>query len=375
MLAAEDAGTAAVYGRYNAVGAAAGALGVAGGDPARPRAARSSGGVHGWLFLVLVPVGISRRGPGRVPVPGRRSPAAAASPLEPVTRARSRLGPSRAVVRRLAGLFAVDAAGGGLVTTGFLSYYFTERYHVSVVALGWLFFAVVGGAGGLGRAGAAAGPPVRPGRHHGRHPPAQQRAAGRGRVRAHVRRSLRCCCWPAPRCRRWTCPTRQALVMTVVTPRERTAAAAVTNAARYTVRPVGPLVAGLVQQLALGAPLVVAGAVKAGYDLALWRWARHLGLASRRRPARPALPPGLPLPPHPGSRHDRLPAHRRRPARMAGPVPGLDRRRPRHPPAARHPRRAGLRARRARRRHRGDHHLAQPRGLRRLDRHARTATP
>jgi hypothetical protein len=39
-----------------------------------------------------------------------------------------------------------------------------------------------------------------------------------------------------------------------------------------------------VQQLALGAPLVVAGAVKAGYDLTLWGWARHLGLTSRTRP-------------------------------------------------------------------------------------------
>ena len=47
-------------------------------------------------------------------------------------------------------------------------------------------------------------------------------------------------------------PTRQALVMTVVTPAERTAAAAVTNAARYTVRPIGPLVAGPLQQIALG---------------------------------------------------------------------------------------------------------------------------
>ena len=71
-------------------------------------------------------------------------------------------------------------------------------------------------------------------------------------------------------------PTRQALVMTVVTPAERTAAAAVTNAARYTVRPIGPLIAGTVQQLALGAPLVLAGGVKAGYDLALWRWAGRL---------------------------------------------------------------------------------------------------
>src|SRR5262249_61050659 len=76
-------------------------------------------------------------------------------------------------------------------------------------------------------------------------------------------------------------PTRQALVMTVVTPEERTAAAAVTNASRYTVRPIGPLIAGLVQQLDIGAPLVVAGTVKAGYDLTLWGWARHLRLTSR----------------------------------------------------------------------------------------------
>ena len=69
--------------------------------------------------------------------------------------------------------------------------------------------------------------------------------------------------------------------MAAVSPSERTAAAAVTNAARYTVRPVGPLVAGVVQQIALGAPLLVAGVVKGGYDLALWGWARELPL---RRP-------------------------------------------------------------------------------------------
>jgi hypothetical protein len=83
-------------------------------------------------------------------------------------------------------------------------------------------------------------------------------------------------------------PTRQALVMTVVTADDRTAAAAVTNAARYTVRPLGPLAAGLVQQFALGAPLVLAGAVKAGYDVTLWLWARRRGLTSRM----PAAPSG-----------------------------------------------------------------------------------
>jgi hypothetical protein len=81
-------------------------------------------------------------------------------------------------------------------------------------------------------------------------------------------------------------PTRQALVMSVVTPGERTMAAAVTNATRCTVRPLGPLVAGAVQQIALGAPLLVAGTVKAGYDLALWRWARFQEIS-----VRPATPP------------------------------------------------------------------------------------
>ena len=95
-------------------------------------------------------------------------------------------------------------------------------------------------------------------------------------------------------------PTRQALVMTVVTPEERTAAAAVTNASRYTVRPIGPLVAGLMQQLALGAPLVVAGAVKAGYDLTLWGWARHLGLTSRAATRPPGAPAGPAVTASPG---------------------------------------------------------------------------
>src|SRR5262249_43649075 len=86
-------------------------------------------------------------------------------------------------------------------------------------------------------------------------------------------------------------PTRQALVMTVVTPPERTGAAAVTNAARYTVRPLGPLLAGAVQQIALGTPLVVAGVVKGGYDVPLWRWARHLPLGAPPAPVQPNTSP------------------------------------------------------------------------------------
>src|SRR5262249_53934559 len=207
-------------------------------------------------------------------------PSAQASTLEPVTRARSQLGPSRAVVRRLAGLFAVDAAGGGLVTTGFLSYYFTQRYHVSVVALGWLFFAV-----SVVQAGSVAVAPLL----------ARRFGLIGTMVRTHLPSNVLLAAVAfAPgfsaavglllartTLSQMDVPTRQALVMTVVTPEEQTAAAALTNASRYTVRPVGPLIAGLVQQLALGAPLVVAGVVKGGYDVTLWVWSTRLGLADR----------------------------------------------------------------------------------------------
>jgi MFS family permease len=295
MLATEDAGTAAVYGRYNAVGAAAGALGSLAVILTGLGPHGASGGVHAWLFLVLVPVGITGAVLAARLSPAAEAPSAETSALEPVTRARSLLGPSRPVVRRLAGLFAVDAAGGGLVTTGFLSYYFAERYHVSVAALGWLFFAVA-----VVQAVSVALAPLLARRFGlvatmvGTHLPSNVLLAavafaptfGVAAVLLVARTTLS----------QMDVPTRQALVMTVVTPGERTAAAAVTNASRYTVRPIGPLVAGLVQHLALGAPLVVAGSVKAGYDLALWGWARHLGLTSRTR----TDPPGAAVTASPG---------------------------------------------------------------------------
>jgi hypothetical protein len=73
-------------------------------------------------------------------------------------------------------------------------------------------------------------------------------------------------------------PTRQAYVMALVEPAERTAASAYTNTARYVVRPVGPALAGASQSVALGAPFLIAGVVKGAYDLVLWRWFRTVEL-------------------------------------------------------------------------------------------------
>jgi hypothetical protein len=76
-------------------------------------------------------------------------------------------------------------------------------------------------------------------------------------------------------------PTRQAYVMALVPPAERTAAAAVTNSARYLTRPVGPALAGLLQPLGLALPFLVAGVTKSAYDLALWRLFRRVPLPTQ----------------------------------------------------------------------------------------------
>jgi hypothetical protein len=70
-------------------------------------------------------------------------------------------------------------------------------------------------------------------------------------------------------------PARQAYVVTVVDPSERTAAAAYTNTARYVVRPAGPLVAGAALQGTFGAPFLVAGALKSVYDVGLYALFRN----------------------------------------------------------------------------------------------------
>src|SRR5207302_7610580 len=71
-------------------------------------------------------------------------------------------------------------------------------------------------------------------------------------------------------------PTRQAYVMALVDPDERTAAAAYTNTARYLARPVGPVLAGVASSVSLGSPFLIAGAVKSAYDLVLWSWFRRV---------------------------------------------------------------------------------------------------
>ena len=183
---------------------------------------------------------------------------------------------SRGIVRRLSALFALDSFGGGLVTQAFIAYWFTETFGTSLEVLGVVFF-VLGLLQSVSFQVA-----TRLAAHFGlvntmvfTHLPsnvllaaipfAPTEAAAFALLLARALLS------------QMDVPTRQAYVVGVVDPEERAAAAAYTNTARYVTRPLGPLVAAPILQLSLGAPFVVAGALKTVYDLTLYR-------AFRRRP-------------------------------------------------------------------------------------------
>ena len=276
MLAGEDAGTGRVYGWYNAAGGAFGALGALGAVVAGAQS--TGGGAHAWLFAALVPVGIV----GAFCASGLTTSVEADAPVSGTagkpTKVRVRLGPSRKVVHHLAALFSVDAAGGGLVTTGFLSYYLSTRYGTSLATLGWLFFAV-----SVLQAVSVLIAPLLARRFGliptmvGTHLPSNALLASM--AFAHTFTVAAVLLLVRTTLSQMDVPTRQALVMKVTTPPEHTAAAAATNAARYSVRPFAPLLGGVLQSVSLGTPLLVAGVVKGGYDVALWRWA-HRSFAS-----------------------------------------------------------------------------------------------
>ncbi len=66
-------------------------------------------------------------------------------------------------------------------------------------------------------------------------------------------------------------PARQAYVVSIVKPNERSGAVAITGLARGLANAAGPAITGAaIQTTALGAPFIVAGITKALYDIALY---------------------------------------------------------------------------------------------------------
>ncbi len=282
ILADELSGTTRLrgFGTYNAVASAAGSLGaLAAGGLSLLRDWWTTAPRDERFFLVFVPVALA----GAL-VARSLSPRVEVTPRpdgEPSRR--EGLGVSRPTVVRLAGLFAMDSFGGGFVVQAFIAYWLVTKFGASVGTIGVVFFAV----GALQAASFLVAPRL-----------AERFGLLHTMVFTHLPSNVLLVSIAfAPTLGvavglllartvlgQMDVPTRQAYVMALVTPEERTAAAAYTNTARYVVRPIGPALAGVAQSVALGLPFVLAGSIKGAYDLILWRWFSRVPLPDEPQP-------------------------------------------------------------------------------------------
>ncbi|MGH8959383.1 MAG: MFS transporter [Acidimicrobiia bacterium] len=260
-----------VYGRYNAVAYLAGAVGslTAGG----PSALRDLiGGLppdQRWLLLMPMGAGVcfalARRLSSQIDV---------SSPQPGVARGLQR---SKSAVRRLAALFSLDAFAGGFIVSSFIVFWFGRQFGTEAELMGLVFFGV-----GLLQAASSV-------------------AAGwlGGRIGllntmvfTHLPSNVLLALIPVTPSLGWAIglllgrsvlsqmdvPARQAYVAELVDPAERTAAAGYTNAARHLVRPAGPVLASWSMGMAAGLPFIIAGGLKAVYDLILFFTFRRVQL-------------------------------------------------------------------------------------------------
>jgi MFS family permease len=179
------------------------------------------------------------------------------------------LAQSRAVVLRLAALFSIDSFGGGFVVQSLLVLWLYRRFHLDARTTAAVFFAT----GLLAGFSQILSPRV---------------AARIGLVRTMVYTHLPAniflilaglmptaplsiaCLLLRMAVSQMDVPARQAFVMAVVPPEERTAASSVTNVPRSLAAGLAPLIAGrLLEKTTFGWPLVIGGALKALYDLML----------------------------------------------------------------------------------------------------------
>jgi MFS family permease len=262
MLAHASGDTTRLFGTYNTVATLAGSLGaliaLVGSSPE-------------WLLVYPLAAAAGLPVARGLSTAVERGEELDAEPLPPLHR-------SRGIVYRLSALFALDSFGGGFVPQTFIAYLFVRKYDASPQTLA-LLFAAIGFLQAVSFQGAV-------------------RLAGRiGLLRTmvftHLPSNLLLAAVAfAPNLTtaivlllarvllsQADVPTRQAYLMAVVDPSERTAAAAYTNTARYITRPVAPLLAGAAIRTALGAPFLIAGAIKSAYDVGLYVTFRNVRVA------------------------------------------------------------------------------------------------
>jgi len=181
----------------------------------------------------------------------------------------SRLGPSRAIVYRLAAIFSIDAMGGGFAVQSILVLWLALRFDLSTVTAGAVFF----WSGLLSASSALLAPRL-----------ARRIGLIRTMVFTHLpangllmaaalmpNAGLAVACLLARSLlSQMDVPARTSYVMAIVRPEERAAAASVTNVPRSLASALPPLAAGwMLDHSTFGWPLLIAGALKAIYDLSL----------------------------------------------------------------------------------------------------------
>jgi MFS family permease len=188
----------------------------------------------------------------------------------------SALGPSRRVVYQLAALFSLDAFAGGLVVQSLLALWLFQAFGLSLAVTAQLFF----WSGLLTAVSYLAAAPL-----------ARRIGLINTMVFTHLPANLCLVAVPfAPELwqtiallllrsllSQMDVPTRTSYVMAVVTPAERQAAASLTAVPRSLASALGPILAGWMLGAATFAwPLLLAGALKIVYDLALLARFRHI---------------------------------------------------------------------------------------------------
>ena len=193
------------------------------------------------------------------------------------TGAAAPLGPSRAIVWKLAVLFSVDSFAGGLILNSLLALWLFQSFGMSLTAAGVFFF----WTGLLAAVSQLAAPVI-----------ARRIGLVNTMVFTHVPSSLfligaalapslgaaLALLLARSALSQMDVPARSAFVMSVVTPAERPAAASFTAVPRSLASAVSPTLTGAMFAAgALAAPLVACGVLKIAYDLALFGLFRRVG--------------------------------------------------------------------------------------------------
>jgi MFS family permease len=265
---AEGSNRTALFAWYNLAGSFATALGSLAG---------------GFITAALLRRGYTAQVSYRTPIAGyalfgvvlailfaRLSPSVEGEPVARRARTLFHIERGRAIVVRLSALFAVDSFAGGLVVQSIVAYWFFRRWGLSPDVIGSIFF----GANILAGISALAAARI-----------AKRIGLLNTMVFTHLPSNVLLLMVPlmptmplavAVLLLRFSIsqmdvPTRQAFVLAVVDPGERTAAAGITGVARTTGAALAPVVAmPLIASLSHASlPFIVAGVLKIVYDIVL----------------------------------------------------------------------------------------------------------